>query len=65
MRTSTIFSESRNKMLQDPELAAMYLEESLAEGDMETFKLALKHVTEAQVGWIIQYILLLNLGKFA
>jgi probable addiction module antidote protein len=52
MRASTPFSESRNKMLQDPELAAMYLEESLAEGDIETFKLALKHVAEAHVGGI-------------
>ena len=52
MKVSTLFSESRNEMLLDPELAAMYLEESLAEGDIETFKLALKHVAEAQVGGI-------------
>jgi probable addiction module antidote protein len=36
-------------MLQDPEFAAIYLEESIAE-DMESFKAALKHVAEAYPG---------------
>ncbi len=52
MKASSPFSETRNKMLRDPELSAMYLEESLAKADIETFKLALKHVVEAQVGGI-------------
>ncbi len=50
MKASTPFSESRNEMLKDPELAAAYLEEAIADGDTETFKVALKHVAEAQLG---------------
>ena len=37
-------------MLKDPETAAMYLEEILAEGDIELFKAALKDVAAARVG---------------
>ena len=44
------FGESRAEMLKDPELAAMYLEDCLADGDVETFKAALRHVAEARLG---------------
>lgn len=37
-------------MLKDPETAAMYLEELLAEGDIELFKAAFKDVAAARVG---------------
>lgn len=50
MKASVPFNESRKAMLKDPELAAMYLEESLQAGDMEEFKQALKHVAEARLG---------------
>lgn len=52
MKVSVPFNESRKGMLKDPELAAMYLEESLQEGNMEEFKQALKHVAEARLGSI-------------
>lgn len=44
------FDESRKEMLKDPELAALYLEESLQDGNIEEFKQALKHVAEARLG---------------
>ena len=50
MKVSVPFNESRKEMLKDPELAAMYLEESLQEGNIEEFKQALKHVAEARLG---------------
>lgn len=49
MRASAPFSETLHKMLQNPEFAAMYLEEALAE-DIETFKDALKDVADAYPG---------------
>lgn len=52
MNASQSFDESRKEIFQDPELAAMYLEECLSDGNMELFKLALKHVTDAQLGGI-------------
>lgn len=48
--SSKSFNDIRNKMLQDPECAALYLEECSAEGDVEFFKLALKNVADAQEG---------------
>ena len=50
MNASQSFNESRNEIFKDPELAAMYLEECLTDGNIELFKLALKHVTDAQLG---------------
>lgn len=50
MKASAPFNDSRKEMLKDPELAAMYLEESLQDGDMEAFKRALKQVAEARLG---------------
>lgn len=50
MKVSMPFNETRKAMLKDPELAAMYLEESLQDGNMEEFKQALKHVAEARLG---------------
>ncbi len=50
MKPATPFNESRLEMLKDPELAALYLEECLADGDIETFKAALKHVAHASLG---------------
>ncbi|MBF0428624.1 MAG: putative addiction module antidote protein [Magnetococcales bacterium] len=44
------FDATSKTMLQDSETAAMYLEECLADGDMELFKLALKHVADARQG---------------
>lgn len=49
MKASVPFNESRKEMLKAPEIAAMYLEESLQEGNMEEFKQALKHVEEAHL----------------
>src|SRR5215469_701900 len=40
------------EQLQDKQLAAMYLEEALADGDIDLFKTALKDVADAQLGGI-------------
>lgn len=45
---SVSFDETSNQLLSDPETAALYLQECLEEGDMELFKLALKHVADAR-----------------
>ncbi|MGR3318261.1 MAG: addiction module antidote protein [Candidatus Anammoxibacter sp.] len=50
MKPSRPFRETQLEMLQDSELAALYLEEALADGDMELFKLALKNVADARLG---------------
>ena len=44
------FRQTRDAILRDPEAAALYLEESLAAGDTDAFKLALRNVVEAQGG---------------
>ena len=50
MKARVPLNESRKEMLKDPELAAMYLQESLQEGNMGEFKQALKHVADARLG---------------
>jgi probable addiction module antidote protein len=42
--------QTRNAILRDPETATLYLEEALAAGDTEAFKLALPNVVEARGG---------------
>lgn len=44
------FAQTSKEILKDPQTAAMYLEEILADGDMELFKEALKDVAAARVG---------------
>ena len=50
MRASRPFREAQIELLKDPENAALYLEEALAAGDMDAFKLALRNVAEARLG---------------
>ena len=50
MKPSSPFRETQLEMLQDAKLAALYLEEALAAGDIELFKLALKNVADARLG---------------
>ena len=47
---SRSFQQTRSVLLQDPQAAALYLEEALAAGDTEAFKLALRNVAEARLG---------------
>ena len=49
-KPSRPFAETSRQLLKDPEVAAMYLEGCLADGDMELFKLALKNVADARLG---------------
>ncbi|MEL7086954.1 MAG: addiction module antidote protein [Planctomycetota bacterium] len=49
-RPSQSFNATSDELLKDPETAAMYLEDILADGDMELFKQALKDVATARVG---------------
>jgi probable addiction module antidote protein len=50
MRASRPFRDTLLKQLEDPASAALYLEEALAAGDTEAFKLALRNVAEVQLG---------------
>jgi len=49
-KPSRPFNQTSKELLQDAETAAMYLEEILADGDIELFKEALKDVATARVG---------------
>jgi len=49
-RASRSFDKTSKELLKDPKVAAMYLEEILADGDMEMFTAALKDVADARVG---------------
>jgi probable addiction module antidote protein len=49
-KASRPFKQVSNELLKDQELAALYLEECLADGNMELFKLALKNVADARLG---------------
>lgn len=49
-KASKPFKETSKELLKDPECAALYLEECLADGDIELFKLALKNVADARMG---------------
>jgi len=44
------FNETSKELLKDPEVAAQYLEEILADGNMEVFTAALKDVADARLG---------------
>jgi probable addiction module antidote protein len=50
MRASRPFRATQLAQLQDPKSAALYLEEALAAGDADAFKLALRNVAEARLG---------------
>lgn len=51
MKTTTVsYREGLLKRLQDPELAALYLEEVIAAGDRKALMLALKDVVDARGG---------------
>jgi len=49
-KASRAFDQTRRQLLTDPQVAAAYLEEVLASGDMAVFKEALKDVAIARVG---------------
>ena len=49
-KASRPFKDTSRELLKDPECAALYLEECLADGDIELFKLALKNVSDARMG---------------
>ncbi len=49
-KVSRSFDKTSKELLKNPEVAAMYLEEILADGDMEMFTAALKDVADARVG---------------
>lgn len=50
MKSSKSFDETRRKMLHDPKIAAIYLEECLHDSNMELFTAALRHVADARGG---------------
>lgn len=49
-KPSRPFNETRRQLLKDPEVAAKYLEDILADGNMELFTAALKDVADARLG---------------
>ncbi|MBI1389111.1 MAG: putative addiction module antidote protein [bacterium] len=62
-KASRPFKEIGLELLKDPERAALYLEECLADGDMELFKLALKNVADARLGGMSALAEKTNLGR--
>ena len=52
MSKDLTFDDLLQEHLQDKQVAAMYLEECLADGNIELFKKALKDVAEAQLGGV-------------
>jgi DNA-binding phage protein len=52
MRASRPFHPTQIALLTDPEKAALYVEETLAAGDMAALKLAVRNVAEARLGGI-------------
>lgn len=50
MGASRPFQATQLAQLRDPDSAALYLEEALAAGDIDAFKLALRNVAEARLG---------------
>ncbi|MBF0262310.1 MAG: hypothetical protein HQL97_10815 [Magnetococcales bacterium] len=46
---SVSFEQTSQRLLQDPQVAAMYLEECRMEGDPALIQLALEQVADAQV----------------
>ncbi len=51
-KPSVSFDETRTNALKDPDVAALYLEECLADNNIELFTEALKHVAKARLGSI-------------
>jgi len=54
MKPSKPYKNQLIESLKNPEEAALYLEESLADGDMNAFKIALRNVAEARLGGITE-----------
>jgi probable addiction module antidote protein len=52
MSEKITFDDLLKEQLQNKRIAAMYLEECLADGDIDLFKKALKDVADAQLGGI-------------
>jgi probable addiction module antidote protein len=50
VRVSRPFRKTQIELLDDAASAALYLEEALAAGDVDAFKLALRNVAEARLG---------------
>jgi len=49
-KSTRSFNKTSQKLLKDPKVAAEYLEEILADGNMELFTAALKDVADARLG---------------
>jgi len=55
LKPSQPFSNTTREMLKDAELAVLYLEECLEDGDLELFSAALKDVADAR-GSVEHYV---------
>ena len=62
-KASRSFDKTRNEVLKDPQVAAIYLEEILADGNMEIFTAALKNVAKARLGGMTALSDRTNLGR--
>lgn len=51
-KPSVSFDETRYQILQDPQAAAIYLDECLLDGNLELFTESLRHVAKARLGGI-------------
>jgi probable addiction module antidote protein len=62
-KPSKAFDETRGEVLRDPQAAAIYLDECLADGNMELFTESLRHVANARVGGMTHLSDLTDLGR--
>ena len=62
-KPSKPFDETRYAVLQDPQAAAVYLDECLADGNMELFTESLRHVAKARVGGMSPLSDMTELGR--
>jgi probable addiction module antidote protein len=57
------FDETRKEVLQDPKAAAVYLDECLADGNLELFTESLRHVAQARPGGMTSLSQTADLGR--
>lgn len=62
-RNSQPLKKTTLTFLQDREAAALYLEEALAENDLELFKIALRNVADARLGGMSELARETKLGR--
>ena len=63
MDASVPFGEIRGSMLQDDELATLYLDRALAENELDRIKQVLGHLAQARVGGMERFLERIGLSR--